>query len=87
MEYDLSKEIFTYEKGVDFPYNQPISMRQYLGFIGYLNDFISKPIETLHVETTSENDVLALFFNCKSESIKDVLSQKLSKDISEFSFS
>ena len=43
-----------------------------MGLLNYINDFTARPIETLHVEIQSL-DNLFIFFNCKKDSVEDVL--------------
>ena len=49
-------------------YDQPTAFRQLSGLINYINEFSFKEFNTLHV-MTHKDDALALFFNCKKDSV------------------
>ena len=53
-------------------YDQPHAFRQLSGLINYINEFSVHEFNTLHV-MTHKNDAIALFFNCKKDSVEEVL--------------
>ena len=55
-----------------------------IGFLEYINDFVDRIDETLHIEFS--NELVSLFFNCKAESVEDVLSKPIRRDYAEISF-
>lgn len=42
------------------------------GFNNYINEFSSNEFNTLHVMTVKD-DALGIFFNCKKDSVEEVL--------------
>jgi len=58
-----------------------------LGFLGYINDFSERPIETTHMMVDDEVGMFAVFFNCKKASVEEVLAKPIKRDIAEVSLS
>ena len=53
--------------------------------IAYVNDFTDRALDTLHPMV--ENDVLNLFFNCKKDSVEEILKKPIARDHTEISVS
>lgn len=62
-------------------------MRKLMGLLNYINDFTARPIETLHVEVNEENKNMLVFFNCKKQSVEDVIASPIDMDLTEINFS
>ena len=67
-------------------YKSPMSARQLMGVLKYINDFASRPMETLHAMVNAEKEVVHLFFNCHAESVGDALTKAVPAGYFEASF-
>jgi hypothetical protein len=67
----LASDLFFWEERHLF--DQPTQARMLLGVIEYVNDFISRKSETLHV--LYKDETLMMFFNCKKGSVQEVLNK------------
>lgn len=85
MEENIPKTVLTFLNKGEHGFDQPTSARYILGMIEYVNDFTDRLLETLHPMV--ENDVLNLFFNCKKDSVEEVLKKPISRDHAEISVS
>jgi len=65
-------------------WNQPTAFRQLSGLINYINEFSSNEFNTLHLMTLKD-DAVALFFNCKKDSVEEVLAGNVKRDYLEVS--
>jgi hypothetical protein len=80
--------VLTFTNPSEIGFDQPSSARMLLGVIGYINDFNSREYDTMHAQIDAHNEVLQMFFNCKSSSVDEVLSKpSIGRKHSEVSFS
>ena len=82
IENDLVKLVLPFDQ--EYVYDQPHAFRQLSGLINYINEFSSHEFNTLHV-MTHKNDAMALFFNCKKDSVEEVLAGNVQRDYLEVS--
>jgi hypothetical protein len=54
------------------------------GLIDYINEFSFNEFNTLHI-MTHKDDALALFFNCKKDSVEEVLAGNIQREYLEIS--
>jgi len=67
-------------------YKRPMAARQLIGVLRYINDFASRPTDTLHAMVNAEQEVVRLFFNCHADSVRDALAKEVPAGYFEASF-
>ena len=67
-------------------YDQPTAARMLSGVFGYMNEISKLNINTLHPVIDDESESVALFFNCKSSFVDEILSKPIPRDYAEISF-
>jgi len=67
-------------------YRSPMAARQLMGLLKYVDDFVARPMDTLHVMVSKENELIHLFFNCHGGSIRDALEKPVPAGYVELSF-
>jgi hypothetical protein len=68
-------------------YDQPQPMIKLAGFLEYINQQAARKTDTLHVHVNSDARNVYFFYNCKKQSVEDVLKHPVKPDYTELSFS
>jgi hypothetical protein len=57
------------------------------GFLEYINQQAARKTDTLHVHVNSDARNVYFLYNCKKQSVEDVLKHPVKPDYTELSFS
>ena len=86
LEQDFAKDVITHKNEGEHIYDQPYAVRSLVGVLGYINDFTERPIETTHMSVNKEKKNFNMHFNCKKDSILEVVNAPIPSNKAEVSF-